>query len=406
MGNQSNEEKPGENELGIEQANLIDEEQKQEKDKEMPVVIPEPVIFRNLDEEKNQKFESYKAEFEKLLEIKRNNLVYHFDLLKKETQEKKSIFDINEEDNTGKNNNNSFNKEIVEKDCCCCESSTYLEWNFIFIGPLFVIINLVGIFQLINILKATQNEMIFGIKSFLLNKTRINNDIEEGNDINNNITNNINNITSTIMNNFENVCFQNIPDFNVLFLTSAIGNLSLNLCGFRWSTFIFMIINALVVFFFGFFEFPEEKYDDFYTLLLLILYFVLLFISVGSIALFSQQVFFSSLKKYINLDDENKKNQNFIYFPYLCFISILSYFIYMAINYLFRKYFYENFFINNIYLFTVALTVSIIIYQIYSLGFIKSKKIESSNNSKNIYRFCGYLIYCETKNLKKKSRRK
>ena len=86
-----------------------------------------------------------------------------------------------------------------------------MEWNFKFIGPLFVIFSLVGVYQLINILKATQNEMIFGIKSFLLeNITRHNNTDNKTKKIDTiTIFDSINttdttNITSEIMYNFEN----------------------------------------------------------------------------------------------------------------------------------------------------------------------------------------------------------
>ena len=383
MGNRQNNEND-------EKRNLTDE-----------VKVKEPEIeYINIDNIKKEKFEDENDEFKKLLNIKKNNLVYQFDRLGKEIQKKKTIYDLNEIKDTG--NDDTYNKEIVQKECCCCESSTYLKWNFNFIGPLFVIFNLVGVFQLINILKATQNEMIFGIKSFLLNSSRSDNNINNKTIANNTITNNnTDEYYSNIIQNFENLCFQNIPDFNVLFLTSAIGNIFLKYCGYRWSTFIFSIINTLIVIFFGAFDFPEEKYD-FYSLILIILFFVLLFISVGSIGLFSQQVFFSGLKKYIDIKYDENVSRNYIYFPYLCFTFIPSYLIFLGINYLLRKYFYDEYFISNIIVFASFLLISIAIYQIYSLAFVKSEKKEKEY-SKNIYRMCGYVIYCETKSLKNKN---
>ena len=171
MGNRQNNEND-------EKRNLTDE-----------VKVKEPEIeYINIDNIKKEKFKDENDEFKKLLNIKKNNLVYQFDRLGKEIQKKKTIYDLNEIKDTG--NDDTYNKEIVQKECCCCESSTYLKWNFNFIGPLFVIFNLVGVFQLINILKATQNEMIFGIKSFLLNSSRSDNNINNKTIANNTITTN------------------------------------------------------------------------------------------------------------------------------------------------------------------------------------------------------------------------
>ena len=378
MGNRQNNEND-------EKRNLTDE-----------VKVKEPEIeYINIDNIKKEKFKDENDEFKKLLNIKKNNLVYQFDRLGKEIQKKKTIYDLNEIKDTG--NDDTYNKEIVQKECCCCESSTYLKWNFNFIGPLFVIFNLVGVFQLINILKATQNEMIFGIKSFLLNSSRSDNNINNKTIANNTITtNNTDEYYSNIIQNFENLCFQNIPDFNVLFLTSAIGNIFLKYCGYRWSTFIFSIINTLIVIFFGAFDFPEEKYD-FYSLILIILYFVLLFISVGSIGLFSQQVFFSGLKKYIDIKYDENVSRNYIYFPYLCFTFIPSYLIFLGINYLLRKYFYDEYFISNIIVFASFLLISIAIYQIYSLAFVKSEK--KKKNIPKIFIVCVDMLYIAKQNL-------
>ena len=377
----------------------------QEQDSKYVPIRENEIEFINMNDFKNQKFKDEDSEFKKLLDIKKNNLIYEFDILRKEIKKKKSIFDLKDIEDA-KENNYYIRKDIVQKDCCCCESSTYMEWNFKFIGPLFVIFSLVGVYQLNNILKATQNEMIFGIKSFLLeNITRHNNTDNKTKKIDTiTIFDSINttdttNITSEIMYNFENLCFQNLPDFNVLFLTSGIGNIFLKFCGYRLSTIIFVVINTLIVFLYQLMEFPEEKYNDIYSVIFIILYFLLLFVSVGGISLFSHQIFFDGLRKYMNLNHYDKEiSKNITYFHYLCSTSIVSYIIYLGINYLLREYIYENFFIINIYIFLVFFGVSIIIYQIYSLSFITIEK-KVNGNSRNIYRMCGYLIYCQTKSL-------
>ena len=142
--------------------------------------------------------------------------------------------------------------------------------------------------------------MVFGIKSFLFENITRHEESEQNETSNNDTTffndtifflgDTINNteiedsidIKSEIMKNFENLCFQNIPDFNVLFITSAFGNIFLKFCGYRISTFIFVCINALIVFFYSSMDFPEERYSNFYSLILIIIYYILLLFSVGS----------------------------------------------------------------------------------------------------------------------------
>ena len=396
MGNQENK---GENLIKKEIINL------EEEPKYVPIHENE-IKFINMNTFKNQKFEDDDSDFKKLLDIKKNNLMYELDALKKEIGKKKSIFDLNDIDDI-KENNYYINKDIIQKDCCCCESSTFVEWNFKFIGPLFVIFSLVGVYQLINILKATQNEMIFGIKSFLLENITRHNNKHNKIKIIDNITmfDSINatdetDITSEIMYNFENLIFQNLPDFNLMFLTSGIGNIFLNFCGYRLSTAIFVAINCLIVFLYQLMDFPEEKYSDIYSLIFIISYFLLLFITVGGISLFSQQIFFDGLRKYMNFKNYDKEiSKNITFFHYLCSTSIIAYIIYLGINYILREYLYKNYFIINIYIFSAFFGVSIIIYFIYSMSFINIEK-KVNKSSKNIYRICGYLIYCQTKSLK------
>ena len=147
-------------------------------------------------------------------------------------------------------------------------------------------------------------------------------------------------------------------------------------------------------------DFPEEKYSDIYSLIFIISYFILLFITIGGISLFSQQIFFDGLRKYMNFKNYDKEiSKNITFFHYLCSTSIITYIIYSGINYKLREHLYENYFIINIYIFSAFFGVSIIIYSIYSISFINVEK-KINKNSKNIYRICGYLIYCQTKSLK------
>ena len=124
-----------------------------------------------------------------------------------------------------------------------------------------------------------------------------------------------------------------------------------------------------------------------------------MFISVGSISLTSQQIFYEGLSEYINLESDKEINKNINYIYYLCSTSIISFIFYLSINFLLKEYLYKNLFIIDIYIFSSSFVISIILYQIYSLALLKIKK-RFKRNSKNIYNICGYLIYCQTKSLK------
>ena len=319
-----------------------------------------------------------------LLGIKKNNLEYQFHVLEEQTKKKKNIFEENIDKNIVYNN-----KKVLQEGCCCCTMETYLSWNFKFLGPLFVIFHLVGVFQLVNLLEATQKEMIFGFKSFFK---------ENFNRTNQNMT--FNNSTD-INYQFENLCFSKIPDFNLLFLSSIIGNLFLQGLGYKLSSVIFIAINSIVILIYNSFDFPEEKYDNIYSVIYILLYYIFLYISVGSMALFSQQIYFDGLKKYFEvIDDDKSLMKNKSYFTYLCFTAFPSYFIFIGLSYCFKDKYYENFFIINIYIYSVAHGLSVIIYFIYSFAFIKGEKILKNNVSKKICRICGFLIYSEKIELK------
>ena len=131
------------------------------------------------------------------------------------------------------NYNYEYNDKSNFKYNCCCYSGDYYFFNFNIIGPFFVILNLVGIYILIGLLKATQKEMIIGIKSFLFEK---------------NLTNL--NEAFNLQDNYKNYFFKNIPEFHLLFLTSFIGNLLLEGIGFSLSSIFFMVIILIIIFFF------------------------------------------------------------------------------------------------------------------------------------------------------------
>ena len=255
------------------------EDDKEQKKEPKPEPKPEYIDFQKV--KKINFKDDLDLETNVLLGIKKNNLEYKFHVLEEQTKNQKTIYETQTDKNEGLNN-----KEILKEGCCCCTMETYLSLNFKLLGPLFVIFHLVGVFQLVNLLESTQNEMMFGLKSFIM---------EDYNRSSQNIT--LNNITD-IYYQYENLCFKKIPDFNLLFLSSIIGNIFLKGLGYKLSSLIFMAINSAVIIIYNSFDFPKEKYVNFTSVIYIILYYILLYISVGSMALFSQQIYFDGLKKY------------------------------------------------------------------------------------------------------------
>lgn len=318
-----------------------------------------------------------------LLKIKKEKLENQ---LKRITKQLETIDNIYEVEALSKKTDNDLTKKSIDQNkniCCCKLYSNYLFFNFNIIGPLFVIINLIGVFQLIIILKATGKELLFGIKSFLFEKEREDN--------------------KNFQNYFETICLKNIPDFNLIFITSIIGNIFLKGCGFRISSFIFLLINSTLIFIFSFlFDFPEKKYN-FYELLLCIIYYVTLLGSIGSISLFAHQIYFDGLLKYNKFiiknenNIENKKEGKETFFSYLCFTVIPAYMFNITINYFLKDTNYLGyFFYISISLYAITTIISIIIYSFYSITFVKENKKLENGLEINVSRICGYLIYSET----------
>ena len=360
---------------------------------------------------KLERYNSFEEEYESLLKSKLKALKSQFIEMNEKLENLENINDL-QKLNTIKEtmiNNKSINIDSIKTYCCCCEPNTYLSFNFNCIGILFVIFNLIGVYQLINILNSTKEEMVFGIKSFLFAKNRTyyfpENDYKEK---------------------YENYVFNNIPDFNLLFLSSIIGNLFLKGFGYRISSIIYMFINSIFIFIVRTFDFPNNY--NFFKLILIIIYYVLLFLSIGSIALFSQQIYFDGLTKYyseykekknyinendsigINNDSQDnleqdlniKKKGKESFFFYLCFTEIPAYFINLGINYFLKKYnIYNNIFdifINTIIIYGVTTSLSILLYSLYSIVFIKNvDNQKEEKKSIRVYRILGYIIYCEKK---------
>ena len=394
--------------------------------KEVFIPVEKNEIINEYDKiDEIPKFDYFEEEINYLLKKKKEVLESQLYLVKENLKNYKDINHLVEE--LYKYEENYINNKAIDdkEKYCCCLYNNYLFWNFNFIGLLFVIFNLIGVFQLIWLFKASGKELTFGIKSFLFEKNRTNS-------------------TEYIGNNFENYSFNNIPDFNLFFVTSILGNILLKAIGFTISSIIYMFVNSTILIFFRSFNFNVEKYN-FYEILIIFVYFVLIFISVGSISLFPHQIYFDGLTKYLkfrrakegfkededykkddreifseNISDKNdtvtiniskikeilkKRNKKYrnkekqiSFFPYLCLTVIPAYLINVGINYFLKqKQYFNNYFLVCIFIYILSAIISLIFYRIYSSVFIKGDKKQKDEKIIKVCRILGYLIYCEKK---------
>lgn len=213
----------------------------EEKDKE--VLFPSP--------DKIKRSETYEDEIKTLLEAKKIVLQSQLRSINKALDKIKDINEMSEKFNNLEIDslNNNF-KIDSDNYCFCCEPKTYLKFNFEFIGLFFVIFYLIVLYQLLWINNSTYEEMIFGLKSFILRTNRTDYypkdfDYEEK---------------------YKNNIFMNLPDFEFFKLSSIIGNLSLKCCGYTISLIVFIFLNTGAIFLFRIFNFPDSY--DIYQLIL------------------------------------------------------------------------------------------------------------------------------------------
>ena len=183
-------------------------------------------------------------------------------------------------------NNEDITKRNIKKDTNYC----VLYFMFYIVSPSFTIINLIGIFQIISIMKV--------LLSLLKNLTILYFKNE----------NNVDNAES-IDYNFFDLFYKNALtepfDFKLTMIFDFLGVIVLKSRGFRISSAIFMIINLFSLFLiinYDFYNFDPSSLSIFQILYLLFCY-ILLFVGVGASSLLSLQI----------LIDSNSKYKNFIY---------------------------------------------------------------------------------------------
>jgi len=355
---------------------------------------------------------------------------------------------------------NKLSHENINKKCIKNGTSNcLLNFMFYFISPLFGVIFLIGIFQLITIMKSLSSLLSKSFTTYY--KCTFKNDctIELVNNSNN--EENVFDFYNYIRNNAINETI----DFNLMMVTGFVGDSLLKSLGFRKASFMLGVVNVGILFWLSTFEldFKDEGiFDyDFFKILYMLGCYILLLIGVGGSALLSQQILTNSHEIYkeyticqmklerkedrisemdpvsINNNEpngkgskketreeerqkrkekklRNKETDKFDYFFMICLITTAGYFgkylINLLLNIALKSYFGKDydkkyFFYGIIILYVISLILSIVLYSIFVCIFTKEKndEKEGENRNKNIYQICqicGYFIYSQkiTKN--------
>ena len=184
-------------------------------------------------------------------------------------------------------NNEDITKRNIKKNTNFC----LLYFMFYIVSPSFTIINLIGIFQIISIMKVLLSLLKDLTILYFKNENNNNNDQD------------------TLNYNFFDLFYKNALtepfDFKLTMIFDFLGVIVLKSRGFRISSVIFMIINLISLFLlinYDFYKFDPSSLSIFQILYLLFC-FILLFVGVGASSLLSLQI----------LIDSNSKYKNFIY---------------------------------------------------------------------------------------------
>ena len=326
-------------------------------------------------------------------------------LIIREEKIKKNLKDIFEnmknildsEDNLNKNTEAIFNNLLnnsndaettirIKVECCLC-------FMFYFICPILTIINLIGIFQVISVMKIISNVVKQSVLCYIKIDKCIDKDVE-------------------LYKFFDYFFFESLNesvDYNLMMIFGFLGNILLGAIGFIISSIIFLLINVGSLFMIYCFDFDDYNKDtnkyNFFQLLYLLGIFVLLLVGVGGSALLSQQILLDSFSKYQKSINKEKKN-DLTFFFFVCLITILGYFFKYLINILLSKLFEDNddkklYFLLIIIIYGSSILISLIIYFFFKFIFNKGQDDNKKNENKKVYQIFGYLIYLEEKKNRK-----
>ena len=271
----------------------------------------------------------------------------------------------------------------------------------------FLLFYLTGFFQLLDLFDSAKKETGIVFKSFFNSQPREDN--------------------ATFKELYLNSCFKNIPEFDFAFLTSFIGSLPLNYCGFFISSLCLTVVNVFLFLNFMRLDFEKTQFD-FFDFFHISIYFIIFFITFGAISLFSHEKVSEGIlswnkivKKYTEDKKEDKKetkekgdnkketeeskyNIQFGIMILMSFGIIFAYILNKSINYFFYHYwgkmYHDKFELVFVIIYAGSYFISLICYLgfYYHLTIIEEIDKEEKNFKKikrNFWRVCGFLIYYE-----------
>ena len=277
--------------------NLADDKVKDEK---VQLVFDDDVenkkadLIKELEEKNNIKAENKVNDENSQLvnndsDEEKKNLIKIFDRLKGELEGKNSI---NEAYNLLFQNEVDLNNEIIIKNRIKFYNIWYLRLMFYVISPLFSIINLIGIFQIISIQKSV---LTLFTSSFLCYfSSSKHEEIKKD-------------YVKAIPFDFFHFIYEESKkesiDFNLMMLTNFIGNMLLKSCGFTISSivlFLFNLVSFLILIIFSFNDYTnkEKLQYNIGKVIVLLICFLILFIGVGASALLFQTILIESFSQY------------------------------------------------------------------------------------------------------------
>ena len=317
-----------------------------------------------------------------------------------------------------------------------------LYFSYFILGPLFSIFFLTGIFQL----KSLYNVLLDLIKE----SSSTSFTCYFGSNCNITLIEGERNVFDFYNYYYESTTNETI-NFNLMMITSTLGNSLVKFKGFTITAFILCLFNFGSMIWLLNFNFNLENLNEFnYSLLEilnLVIILILFLIGLGGSSLLSQRILIEShlifkkfkdetkttkLKKSLELEDktksenftikdsyldgktkdkkkeknENRKNNILDFFITTCLTTIIGYLGKYSTNLAVDKilvHIYDEFYDKKLFLYGImilygiSLLISMIIYQIFKLTVFESKEEDKKKKEIKFSKICGYIIYSETK---------
>ena len=355
------------------------------------------------------------------------------------------------------------NEDITKRNIKEGTNECLIAFMFYVIAPIFGVIFLIGIFQIISLKKALSDLIKRSLKDYYQCQIRSNCNMTI-----------ISNMTEyRFYDYFYESSMNETIDFNLMMITAFIGELFLKSRGFRISSGTLSLINLGCMFWIYNFDTSinedSKEYFSIIKVISMIVSYLILLIGIGGSALLSQKILIDSHLKYkehnikgirkridlkrketlINgqqpqelksINDEqnellirNKKKiekeknieekreerlkkrekNKFDFFFMICLTTTLGYFGKYGINLLIdfiiarvkdsKDYDKKIYFESIIILYASSIILSICFYSIFVCIFTKNKKDQAGDNVYRICQVCGFIIYSEQVTLKKES---